>query len=199
MTHRRVRPRPEVGPGAGASLVVSALLEGVRHHLRADDVFHRHPVFVNGERMLVRRFRDAAIRAEKMGLFAHIGWELCLDGALLRQVGVDRTLRKIRQAIDASGAELRVAAEEHASPLPAGFHQRLDGILEQVSSSDWVPGYANGPGVAGRLDGVRRRVGLPAMTVEDLERLGRIFDSTLADATPALGQLLDDWSLSVDL
>lgn len=194
MAHRRVRPRPGVEPPDDASPELLALLEGVQHHLRADDWFHKHPVFVEGEKRLAQRFREAEIAAEKIGLFAHIGWELCLDGALLRRVGVEETLEKLRQGLDEARAELEATAERYAShsgsEVPDGFHSRLDGLLERVAWSDWVPGYTNGDGVARRLGGVRRRVRLAPFTSDDLAQLGRVFDDVLEQAKPAVENLI---------
>lgn len=195
MAHRRVRPQIGIEPPKGASPELTALLEGVQHHLRSDDWFHKHPVFTEGEKRLAQRFRDADIQAEKIGLFAHIGWELCLDGALLRRVGVEETLVKLRQGVDEARVELRATAEHHARSLPDGFHNRLEDLLERVAWSDWVPGYTHGDGVARRLGGVRRRVRLPSFTSDDLARLGRVFEESLDEAGPAVSELLAAWRL----
>lgn len=198
MAHRRVRPRHGVDPPSDASPELTALLEGVQHHLRADDWFHKHPVFIEGEKRLAQRFRKAEIAAEKIGLFAHIGWELCLDGALLRKVGVEETLGELRRGLDEARAELSATAELHASHagsrVPDGFHDRLESLLERVAWSDWVPGYTNGEGVARRLGGVRRRVRLAPFTSDDLERLGRVFDESLEEAELAVRSFLSTWS-----
>lgn len=191
MAHRRVRPKAGIHPPRGASNELAALLAGVEHHLEADDAFHRHPVFVRGEKRLAQCFREAAIGADKIGLFAHIGWELCLDGALLRRVGVEETLDRLRGGLAAAEAELAAAVRRHRSAVPEGFDGRLDHLLEQVAWSDWVPGYRSGDGVARRLAGVRRRVRLSAFTDDDLQRLGRVFDQALDDADPAVAELLD--------
>ena len=194
MAHRRVRPKPGADPPDDASPELTALLEGVQHHLRADDWFHKHPVFVEGEKRLAQRFRETEVQADKIGLFAHIGWELCLDGALLRQVGVEETLNKVRQGFDEARCELSATAEHHASEagsgVPNGFHDRLEDLLERVAWSDWVPGYTNGDGVARRLGGVRRRVRLAPFSSDDLARLGRVFDASLEEAGPAVEALL---------
>ena len=196
MAHRRVRPKSGVEPPADPSPELAALMAGVQHHLSADDWFHKHPVFTEGEKNLAQRFRDAEILADKIGLFAHIGWELCLDGALLRREGVEETLTRLRAGLDEARGELRIAVEHHASRVPEGFHERLGNLLEQAAWSDWVPGYTNGDGVARRLAGVRRRVRLPTFTSDDLARLSRVVDEALGDADPALESLLETWTRS---
>jgi hypothetical protein len=195
MAHRRVRPRPGVEPPENASPGLRALFTGVQHHLKADDVFHRHPVFTDGEKKLAGRFKDAEMQADKIGLFAHIGWELSLDGALLRRVGVEQTLDRLRAGLDDAAGELAAVVGKHASEVPEDFHDLLEGILQQVAWSDWVPGYAHGEGVARRLAGVRRRVGLPVFTTADLSRLGRVFEMALDDADLELESFLTDWTL----
>lgn len=208
MADRRVRARPvpkaagrtKAGPG-GTDPDLDAVLCGIEHHLAVDAWFHRHPAFHAGERELAARFRRSAVAAEKLGLFAHIGWELCLDGALLRRHGIERTHGELRAAIelalagpDRTASRLPVRAALRHQPALEGarletFAERLVGLLGRIADSDWVPGYAEGAGLVDRLGGVRRRLGLAAFSPADRHALARVFEGALDDADRSLDSL----------
>src|SRR5262245_340267 len=87
MADRRVRPTASVTQTAGPCDSDDAFEEiqrGIEHHVAVDRWFHRAEVFRDGERMTRERFLAASARAPRIGLFAHVGWEMCLDGALVR-------------------------------------------------------------------------------------------------------------------
>lgn len=194
MVDRGVRPRPGADVRDDAGPGVRRLLAGVEHHLAADEVFHRHGAFVEGERWLVRGFRQAGIGAAKIGLFAHVGWELCLDGALLRRRGTEEVLEELRRGVErAAGDALERTVRAHHDDVPDAFDRRLEELLERIVGSDWIPGYAHGEGLADRLSGVRRRVGLAPLAGDDRRRAAEVLDAALAQAGPLLEEFLADW------
>lgn len=205
MVDRGVRPRtdvqlseddavPEDAVPDDAGPEVRRLLAGVEHHLQADEVFHRHAAFVEGERRLTRAFRRAEIGAEKIGLFAHVAWELCLDGALLRRRGTDEILEELQRGVErAAGEALERTVRAHRDELPDAFDRRLEELLERIAWSDWVPGYAHGEGLADRLSGVRRRIGLAPLAGDDRRRVAGVLEEALDDAGPMLDAFLADW------
>src|SRR5512132_2779549 len=84
MADRRVRPAVGELPPSDSNNEASALprvLAGIAHHVAADRWFHRDPVFLDGEQLTAARLRSVAADAPRIGLFAHVLWELCLDGA----------------------------------------------------------------------------------------------------------------------
>ena len=169
--------------------LVGSVAAGIAHHIAADAWFHVTAAFRSGEgaaRQALRRARSAP----KAGLFAHVAWELCLDGALLRRVGTDPVL----QAVRASVAALRPDAHHRAADLLTGvrpldrarFDARVDRVLDAIARGPWVAGYATATGIVERLDGVRGRLGLAALNgrdrdavAEGLERLERGADAAL--------------------
>ena len=208
MADRQMRARPGLdgpGPRGPDEELVSDLLRGIEHHLEVDAWFHVHPAFVEGERALIERFRASELRARKMGLFAHIAWELCLDGALLRRIGVDGVLAELRQdlaracepgsAAPSSPSALDRTALRHRPALgEAGgldaFARRLEDLLERLAWGDWIPGYAHGSGIVARLGGVRRRVGLGRFEASDARVLAGLFEQALREADQRLDALL---------
>jgi hypothetical protein len=58
--------------------------EGVRCHLRSDEVFHAHPEFRRGTAQMRSMLADGGLRPGAVRAVAHVGWELMLDGTLVR-------------------------------------------------------------------------------------------------------------------
>ena len=168
MADRRARARGLASGADGGA--IASVSDGVAHHLAVDAWFHRAAVFTDGEtatREALRRARDAP----KMGLFAHVAWELCLDGALLRRFGTESVLRDVRVSVAAVRPDAhRLAAELHtgleASDRPT-FELRVDRILDAIALGPWVAAYATAPGVVERLDGLRARFGFTALPEAD--------------------------------
>ena len=123
MADRRARARSRE-PGADGGLL-DPVSQGVGHHLAVDTWFHRAAVFTEGETATREALRQAR-EAPKMGLFAHVAWELCLDGALLRRIGTESVLREVRVSIAAVRPDgHRRAADLHtAVPPPRPRHLR---------------------------------------------------------------------------
>jgi hypothetical protein len=151
---------------------LDGLTEGVTHHLAIDAWFHGTEVFVRGERAARLALRRAE-GAPKVGLFAHVAWELCLDGALLRRFGLEPMLEAIRASIASVRPDLHHrAADVHVAPRVrdrALFESRVDEILDAIARGPWVSGYATAEGIVERLEGVRARLGFAPMEGCDRE------------------------------
>ena len=196
MADRRVRARAGVvAPPSGGAL--REVLAGIEHHLEADAWFHRAAVFVEGERRLAEGFRRAGVTAPRMGLFAHIAWELCLDGALVRHDGVDATLAALRPGLTASATPGERAADLHhfdeaaRSPVERdAFRARMAGITERLVAGAWVAAYADEDGVAEVLGAIRRRLGLPGLDADDRARTASALRALRDTADTAVAELL---------
>jgi hypothetical protein len=130
----------------------------------------------------------------KLRLFAHIAWELCLDGALLRRFGLESVLRAVRTSIEAvkPDAHHRVADDWVDLPLDdrSRFERRVDQILDAIAEGRWVAGYATGAGVVERLEGLRGRLGLVAMSQSDRERVAAALEPVQYVADAGLEEVL---------
>jgi hypothetical protein len=192
MADRRAHARHVDGERRAGALVRS-VTDGVAHHVSADRWFHDTPVFTRGE-LAAREALRRARGARKAGLFAHVAWELCLDGALLRRVGTGQVL----QAVRASVAAVRPDAHHRAADLLTGlkaldrprFDVRVDRILDAIALGPWVSGYATASGIVERLDGVRARLGLAAMTGPDRSAVAAALEDLERDADAGLDEIL---------
>ena len=196
MADRRVRPAPgPVGSTSGAEL--AALLAGIDHHLRADRWFHAAPIFLEGERLTSDRLRASGLDAPKLGLFAHIAWELCLDGALLRREGLAPILVALRDGFQVISKAARDAASlHHFDRVPrttaerAAFEAGMRRLLTEIARGPWVEGYQFGAGIAQRIEGMRLRLGLGRFDAVERARLGDVFETLAPDADAAIAALL---------
>jgi hypothetical protein len=191
MADRRVFAR-DVDPQDEPKAVREAL-DGIVHHEDADRWFHEAPVFAEGERAT----RDAlrTTHAPRIGLFAHIAWELCLDGALVRRVGLAEVLDAIRAALQAiRDAHDRAADLHHFARVDrtaddrAAFDARMKLIFDELSRGPWIAGYADGEGVAARLERVRARLRFPAF--EDRSAIAAALDTLCARADEAVATIV---------
>jgi hypothetical protein len=186
MVDRRIRPvaaRAPTGDG------VAELLRGIEHHLALDRSFHASPLLLRGEKRATEALRGAARHTEKLGLLGHIAWELCLDGALLRRNGVAPIKSRIAAAVGlVTRTELELALAEQKSPIDleqAPITTRTLELLGHIVDSNWIDGYIEGHGLMLRLDGVRRRVKLPAIDPADRAAVAEALDQLLDQATAA--------------
>lgn len=194
MADRRVRPAPGGRPEAPDD----AVLAGIAHHVAADRWFHADAVFTDGEREAAGLLREARITAPRAPLFAHILWELCLDGALLRSEGLADVLASLREGL----AEVRPSAAARAAELHHfgrvartdadrdAFDRRLGRIFDELARGPWIDGYQTGPGLAERIQGVRAAVGLTPMDGDDRTRFAAVADRLLERAPAAVGHIL---------
>jgi hypothetical protein len=216
MSHRRARADRGLceaalaleGPLAGAGDgEAGEVVRGVLHHLEVDAWFHRHAVFLEGERHAALALRQRAL-APRMGLFAHVLWELCLDGALVRREGealVARLARALALVVPALSSEAaRLTLTRHDELDREALTGRVARIAAELARGPWVLGYAEGRGVAFAVSEIRRRMGLEALSAEaqaglaelcDGElglRATRVADELLAEAPPAPTRRADE-------
>jgi hypothetical protein len=78
---------PDLAPMAGVRVrradLTGALGDGVRCHLRTDDVFHAHPLFRAASGALLRDLSARDVPRGAARAVAHAGWEMLLDGTLV--------------------------------------------------------------------------------------------------------------------
>ena len=103
MADRRVRPSRGVAAEAQDPTELADVLAGIEHHLRVDRWFHTAEAFVEGERQMAAQFRQAGVDAPKFGMFAHVAWEMWLDGALVRRAGLSDVLAGLRSGFAPRG------------------------------------------------------------------------------------------------
>jgi hypothetical protein len=190
MADRRVRPAlGPVAKGDEAGLL-GDVLAGIEHHLAGDRWFHAAAPFLDGERLTAERLGDAQLEAPKIGLFAHVAWELCLDGALIRREGLGATLSALRRGFAAVRGEpaSAAAALHHFDRVGRGpgeqaaFDTALYRLFEEIARGPWISGYQSGRGVAHRVDGLRGRLGFPRLSGADRERLGTALERLSPEA-----------------
>lgn len=168
----------------------SAMARGVSHHLEADTWFHRTPVFTEGERALAKQL--VTVGAPKLVLFAHAAWEMCLDGALLRDGDFDEELEGLRADFSAASEQLHSVATLHgADDLHDRevFDQRMQRLCDGVLEGRWIGSYRTGEGLVRCVAGMRRRFGLPPLGEEQESITALILEEALDRADRALHQL----------
>jgi hypothetical protein len=210
MADRRLRPKssgpppasrlPRVGERASDDAKLAALLWGVEHHLALDGLFHRHPILGEGEALGTRLLKEAEIAGEKVLLFGHVAWEICLDGALLRRQGLAATKAGLRAELAATGPDaLSAALRHHAPPSEEAAREadaRVLGLLHQLAWGNWIDGYESGAGIADRLEGVRYRLRLPPLEGPERRKSAAALDRLLLAAEERLDEAL---ALRLDL
>jgi len=198
MADRRVRAQARRALSMTVEGDLASVLDGIEHHLDTDRWFHADAVFRDGERLAAERLRDAGARAPHIGLFAHILWELCLDGALLRREGFSVVLASLRQSLSAAAGEPAARAVElhhfgrvqRDAGARAAFDARLERICAELARGPWIEGYQTGEGIAKRVEGVRAHLGLGAMSPEERARVVTAMDAMRAEADNALARIL---------
>lgn len=179
---------------------VRAVLAGVHHHLVADRWFHATPHFLEGEAATSRAL--GAVPREvspRLRLFAHVTWEMCLDGALLRRLGQDAVAAVLSRAISGEpfaasrAAELHHGAQRRAAGVEdAWFEETMGRLLDAVRSFVLPHGCAYAEGIAMRLSGVRRAMGLGIATAAERERWTDAIATVEPIADAAIVALLAD-------
>jgi len=145
--------RPAVAEAPGA------LAAGVRRHLRDDRWFHGTAAFLEVSGVITRDLRRAHPDDPRMraAFFGHVLAEMLLDAALIARA--PRRLDRYYRALDAVDAR---ALADGAAPWLSRETARLAPFLERFRAGRWLYGYADDQGLAQRVAGVARRVGLPA-------------------------------------
>ena len=199
MADRRVRPAPARTLRPDAPDLVAAVLAGIEHHLDLDRWFHAADVFVVGERATLDALRRSGVDAPKLGLFAHVTWEMCLDGALVRRQGLDATTRDLAAAIQTAGdAPASAAASLHhfdrvarTDSERASFDHGMRGLFRELAHGAWIAGYMSGPGIARKVDGMRARLGFTRLSDADRAGIGRAIEELAPRADDAALEILD--------
>jgi hypothetical protein len=189
MADRRARARR----GRAAPEGLEVIMRGVEHHFAADAWFHGAAVFERGERATREALR-AARGVPKIGLFAHIAWELCLDGAFLRRAGTEAVLHALRASIASVRPQLHHGAAEACVDVPIEdkprFERRVDQILDAIAEGPWVSGYATAPGIVDRLEGLRARLGFAARSGSERAAVVGAFEPLEPEADLAVQEIL---------
>jgi hypothetical protein len=153
------RSLPFAGRPAGR---IRLLARGVLHHLAVDQSFHQDESLLGlGQRLATDVLRHSGW--PRPGLLAHPAWELALDGALLRNRGADHVIDQLRMGLatlDQSTLDALAAGYRLPCGPEPGFRERLLGLLARLHDGAWPRGYAEPDGLARRLAGLARRVGL---------------------------------------
>ncbi len=201
MADRRARTGPRQDPGiaagAGAEGPLAELLAGIEHHLEIDRWFHTSPELALRERACAERLRSSGATAPRLSLFAHIVWEMALDGALVRAAGLAGILDRIRRgfALTAEARRGAIRARGIVRVFASGdeialFDQRMERLTSEIARGPWIESYQSGPGLAACLAGVRSRIGMPPLTGDDREKLAEALDPIATAAAGALEALL---------
>jgi hypothetical protein len=171
---------------------------GLVHHLTTDRWFHDDPLFTEGEQATVRAVQEAGVRSEKMILFAHPLWELCLDGALVRALGWDYTQQALADARVAAGGAAAEAIAESAGLsrlLPeqaarTAFSARLESLWDALQEGRWIAAYTTPHGLAECMVRMRQRVGFGEVASSDRARLERAIATLEGPADAAIAARL---------
>ncbi len=198
MADRRVRPAVGALPSSDEGGALPQVLAGIAHHVAADRWFHHDPVFLDGEQLTAVRLRSVAAAVPRIGLFAHVLWELCLDGAFLLRAGHSPVLHALREGFDATlgAATDRAAALHHFDRVErsaedrASFAARLAKVSAAVTEGPWIKGYQSGEGLARCIEGVRARLGLAPVSAEGHALLAEACGDLLEAAVPVASRLL---------
>ena len=197
MADRKVRPR-DLGKSEDArpsyAPALRALLGGIDHHLQIDRWFHGSRVFTEGERTLRQRLLET--KSPKLLLFAHPAWEMCLDGALLRESGVTKTASLLRDALDRAEALLERAADLHHFDRRERsladrfrFGARMARIVSAGRDGSLFEDYLSADGISRRLAGMRMAFGFEKPHAEELDRWARALAEAVDMADSALKEL----------
>jgi hypothetical protein len=198
MADRRVRPALVRVTADHPPGLLGDLLAGIEHHLAGDRWFHTAAAFIEGERLTTDYLRQAQLEAPKITLFAHIAWELCLDGALIRREGLEATLATLRHGFAAvAGPPLSSAAALHhfdrvarGPDERAAFESALQRLFDEIARGPWIGGYQTGAGVAQRVDGMRGRLGFSRLDSMDRERFAAALERLSPEADARLLEII---------
>ncbi len=187
------RARPALTPVASEEPRVERVLAGIAHHAAFDASFHASSAFTEGER--TTRDALATVGAPRITLFAHVAWEMALDGALVRR-GDGALLSSLRADLDeatrddATQEAARLHFRTRDREVPADFAARMDHFLRELARGPFVSGYAHAAEIAARLDAIRARVGVARLTADErlaVETAMRSIEPLTEPALVALG------------
>jgi hypothetical protein len=192
----RVRAVPPVAPDASVP-ALAGLLGGIAHHLDEDAWFHRAPVFVDGEHRVAEALRALHLGVGHLALFAHLAWELLLDGALIRREGLPAIRAAVAHGADAARAHTAAslvlchpAAAAWEGDAQRAFAARLARVERELLEGDWIAHYRDGQGVARVVSSVRGRLGLAELDAGQCARLGHALEGLRGEADDGLAAIL---------
>lgn len=133
-----------------------SVARGIEFHHHSDKAFHRLPSFRNHERWTLQHLLAAGLRRGPARGVAHVGVELCLDGALLGQADA----LYLRALACATTASLRWRAPEEAEVFAT--------LIARLREIGVPQGYADPSVVSQRL--VRIFGPRPLLAFQDQER-----------------------------
>jgi hypothetical protein len=126
--------------------VPAPVAEGVKCHFLTDRSFHSTAVFLRGVEWIRDELTSRGLGRGASRAVGHAGWELLLDGCLVRRTNVgDDFLAALDQADSA------------ASALPAGHRPQWSDFVAAMSTDHWWLGYDDPLFVARRLYGRLQR------------------------------------------
>jgi hypothetical protein len=172
-------------------------MDGIAHHLSADRRFHKAEVFTRGEALVGEVMKT--LTAPRARLFAHITWELCLDGELVRRDGVGSVLDAARRGFSRADASMIEAVNAHHFDRVSrektereAFDHRMQRIVHGLLHGPWVAGYQSGRGVAERVSSVRVSLGLEPFPFEDRIKLAAGLDALRDEASRSIDEIFAD-------
>jgi hypothetical protein len=192
MARPRRHPRKMEAPASALSDEHRALIRGCEHHAEIDKWFHSSEAFVRGERDLRHAF--LLPDSPKLVLFAHAAWEMCLDGAWLRQATYEERAR-LRATSKAGPFTQAVAYHEGVTAglddaSLASFDGRMRRILAAFADETIYLDYLDARGIARRLAGIRAAFGLGVPAAETLDAWARALEPFVERADGALSDLV---------
>jgi hypothetical protein len=120
---------------------------GVALHHATDRAFHRLPAFMDAMTELANRLMQRGLGRGPAAGAAHVGFELCLDGALLDQPGA---IAHYLAALDAGRGELRGAIPWPDPDAAVRWHA----LLERLAAYGAPHAYRDSDEVADRVERV---------------------------------------------
>lgn len=197
MADRRIRPVQGERLEASSEGGVADVLAGIQHHVAIDHWFHELPELIEGERLCAGLLRASAPASLRPGLFAHITWEMALDGALVALSGTEPLRRALERGFAETARARLLAVEAHhfdriarSDAERAAFDRQMDRIVAELVRGAWIDSYRTGAGLAMCLSGVRARLGLTPIEESDRRRLALGLDEVAREASRALGSLV---------
>ncbi len=133
------------------------LTAGVELRHATDRAFHRLPVFVRAMSEIQQQLRLRGLARGPAAGAAHVGFELCLDGALLEEPDA---IRHYMAALEAARGELRGLILWPAADAAARWHM----LVERLASAGPPHRYRDLDLVTDRV--ARALAGRPLLTLE---------------------------------
>jgi hypothetical protein len=148
----------------------SDLAAGIIRHFEDDEWFHGTEAFQRSESELTTLVRSANAHEprQRSWFFGHVLVELLLDAWLMEE-----TPSLLDDYFDAlSGLDMELLVRK-TTPWMTQPPERLPHFIRVFQQNRFLDGYRTDEGMLARLNGVARRVGLPALSIDTLSLLPR--------------------------